>query len=107
MIAHGIDLMERGILTHRSDLEFAQDLMASTIRTYENYDGETAFPIADYGKFFPILLQNPSEYIVFQPELRERILELRARGVKFFLGTNSHFEYMHVIMKATLGAGWE
>ena len=45
VIAHGIDLMERGILTHRSDLEFAQDIMASTIRQYANYDGEKCYPI--------------------------------------------------------------
>lgn len=34
-------------------------------------------------------------------------MELRSRGLKLFLGTNSHFEYMHVIMKATLGEDWE
>lgn len=65
VIAHGIDLMERGIITHRTDLEFAQDIMASTIRQYANYDGEKCYPIGQYGSFFPKLMENPADVIVF------------------------------------------
>ena len=32
---------------------------------------------------------------------------MRSRGVKLFLGTNSHFEYMNVIMHATFGENWQ
>ena len=47
--------------------------MASVIRQYANYDGEKCYPIAEYGNFFPKLLENPAEFIVFQPELRQRL----------------------------------
>lgn len=33
--------------------------------------------------------------------------QLRSRGLKLFLGTNSHFEYMNFIMRASLGEDWE
>ena len=64
-------------------------------------------PIASFGGFFPDIIENPHACIVYQPELRAKLEEIRERGTKLFLGTNSHFEYMHVIMKATLGEGWE
>ena len=77
------------------------------MRQYAHFTNEEVFPITQYGDFFPTVVANPNEYIQAQPELKETLLALKERGVRLFLGTNSHFEYMNVIMRATLGLGWE
>lgn len=38
IIAHAIDLMEAGIITNKTNIEFANDLMAAVLRQYAHYD---------------------------------------------------------------------
>ena len=64
VIAHGIDLMERGIITGKTNLEFANSIVQSVIRQYAHFDDEVVHPIGNYGDYFPTVLQNPSAYIV-------------------------------------------
>lgn len=63
--------------------------------------------IGKYGQYFPTVVDNPTAYIEPQPELRETIERLRSRGLKFFVASNSHKEYMDLIMETTFGKGWE
>jgi len=39
--------------------------------------------------------------------MRDVLLELREKGKKLFLATNSHSEYTNLIMTVTLGEDWE
>mmetsp|Transcript_48473 Transcript_48473/g.65821 ORF Transcript_48473/g.65821 Transcript_48473/m.65821 type:complete len:81 (+) Transcript_48473:510-752(+) len=39
--------------------------------------------------------------------MREVLTDLRNSGVKLFLATNSHIEYMELIMETTLGEDWK
>lgn len=39
--------------------------------------------------------------------MREVLANLRKSGVKLFLATNSHIEYMELIMSTTLGEDWK
>ena len=107
VIAHGIDLMEQGVITGKTNLQFAKDIITSVIRQYAHFTEEEVHPIGQYGDFFPTVVANPSVYIESQPELKQTLLMLKNQGKKLFVGTNSHFEYMHVIMKATFGDDWE
>lgn len=75
----------------------------SILRQYANFNNEEYHTIATYGDFFPTVLEDPSKIIEYQPELRKTLELIRSKGTKLFLGTNSHYEYMEVIMKATLG----
>ena len=77
------------------------------MRQYAHFTNDEVFPITQYGDFFPTVVANPSAYIEPQPELRQTLMALKQRGVKLFLGTNSHFEYMNVIMRTTFGNEWE
>jgi hypothetical protein len=63
--------------------------------------------IGKYGQYFPTVVDNPTAYIEPQPELRKTIERLRSRGLKFFVASNSHKEYMDLIMETTFGKGWE
>ena len=107
IIAHGIDLMEQGVITGKTNLEFAQDILNSVVRQYVHFTNDEVHPITQYGNFFSAVVANPSEYIDAQPELRSTLERLKAQGVKLFVGTNSHFEYMCVIMTATFGQDWQ
>ena len=106
-IAHGIDLLEQGVIRNKTNMQFAKDIMKSVTNQYVHFNAETCHPIASYGSFYPQLLADPARYIEPQPELRQSLEQLRSRGVKLFLGTNSHFEYMNVIMETTLGQDWQ
>ena len=76
------------------------------MRQYAHFNEEECHPIGQYGSFFPTVIANPSLYIEAQPELKETLLTLKNRGIKLFVGTNSHYEYMCVIMTATFGEDW-
>ena len=95
------------MITDKTNLEVANDVFFSVIENYAHFNNEEVHPIGEYGNFFNVVLAEPSKYIVEQPELRERLEILRSKGMHLFLGTNSHQEYMNLIMKSTLGDGWE
>lgn len=56
VIAHGIDLMESGQITDKTNLEFAKDLVKSILRQYAHFNDEVYHPIAQYGDFFPTVI---------------------------------------------------
>lgn len=107
VIAHGIDLMEQGLITGKSNLQFAQDVIQCGKRQFSHYSSEEVFSIDSYGSFFPRVREDPHTLIQPQPELRDILNSLRQRNVRLFLGTNSHVEYMDLIMSATLGPDWK
>lgn len=107
VIAHALDLLQKGVIKDKTDLEFAKDLVKSIMSQHVHWNKEECQPIVSFGSFFAAIMADPSNYIVYQPELRQRLEQLKAHGMKLFLGTNSHYEYMHVIMKASLGDDWQ
>ena len=65
------------------------------------------FPLDSYGDFFPAVKRDPTELLHEQPELREALESLREKNVRLFLATNSHIEYMNLIMSCSLGPNWD
>ena len=63
-------------------------------------------PALDWGLYFPTVFKNPTKYIIPQPEMRDVLAKLRKEGKFIFLATNSHWEYMELIMSTTLGKDW-
>ena len=63
VIAHGLDLMQAGVIKDKSYLEFAKDIYASVLRQYAHYDEHQCYKINDYGSYFPAVIQNPDFYI--------------------------------------------
>ena len=70
IIAHGIDLLESGVIHDKSNLEFANDLMACVLRQYAHYDENQVQSIKSFGRYFPAVYEDPLKYIQFQPDLR-------------------------------------
>ncbi|EDQ88001.1 uncharacterized protein MONBRDRAFT_33035 [Monosiga brevicollis MX1] len=60
------------------------------------------------GYFFPALRQDPARYLhKFSSDLRRWLYDLRHRdGVKLFLLTNSHIDYVHFLLSHAYGAAW-
>ena len=77
VIAHGIDLMEQGVITGKTNLQFAKDIITSVIRQYAHFTEEEVHRIGQYGDFFPAIVANPSVYIESQPELKQTLLMLK------------------------------
>lgn len=82
------------------------DLRTMVYKNYVHYNDKEVFPISTYGRYFKEIVDNPSKYIQYQPELRGSLKRLRDAGKKVFLGTNSHTEYSNLIMTSTLGDDW-
>lgn len=72
-------------------------------RQYLHFTPDEVFPAKTYGEYFPELFADPHKYIVNQTDFTEVIQKLRNQGKFVFLATNSHWEYMELIMGATLG----
>ena len=65
IVAHGIDLIEQGIIKDKTNLQFANDIYASVLRQYAHYNDEQVFSIRNYGNYFPYVVQDPSKYIQY------------------------------------------
>jgi len=63
VIAHGLDLMEQGVITEKTNLQFARDILTSVLRQYAHFSADEVHPIGSYGDFFPTVLANPADYI--------------------------------------------
>lgn len=81
--------------------------MRSILRQYAHYNSEEVFPIREFGDYFPEVARDTDRYILAQPHLRSSLEKLRANGKRLFLATNSHEEYMELIMSQTLGPDWK
>ena len=87
--------------------QLCQDMRQTVWRQYLHFSKDfDILPAKDYGTFFPEVFANPTRFIQPQPDLREVLLALRKQGKCVFLGTNSHWEYMELIMSTTLGSDW-
>ena len=56
IIAHGLDLIEQGIITGKTNLEFAKSVLESIEKQYAHFDDQVAHPIQNYGDFFPAVI---------------------------------------------------
>jgi hypothetical protein len=98
------------ILQKKTDKTYT-DLMHSIMRIINrNYmhilpDG-TVQKASTYGDYFPAVFKDPTRFIIPQPEMRKVLTKLREQGKFLFLATNSHVEYMELIMTTTLGEDW-
>ena len=72
-----------------------------------HYDALTCHPIQKFGDFFPVVYKEPEKYVLEQPELRAALEFLTHKGVKLFIATNSHAQYVDLILNQTLGPGWK
>lgn len=106
LIMRAIDLIDQGTVPQTYH-EFSQDFMVSILRLYAHYNSEEVFSIREFGTFFPEVLRDTGRYIFAQPELRRSLERLKNEGKVLFLATNSHVEYMEVIMEASLGEDWK
>ena len=102
----GVDLIAKGKL-NKTYLGLFRDIWMLIKAHYLHFDSDrNVLPANTYGRFFPEMFANPTKYIVQQPEMREVIQKLRDQGKVLFVGTNSHWEYMELIMSTTLGPDW-
>ena len=107
VVLRAIDLIEKGMMPGKSYFDIAMDIRTMVYKHYVHYNEREVFPIASFGKYFCEVVKNPAKYIQYQPELRTSLQRLKDGGKKLFMGTNSHTEYMNVIMTATLGDDWK
>ena len=63
VIARAIDLMEQGVIKDKTNLQFATDMVSTVMRIYAHYNDEEVFKIANFGKYFPAVCEDPLKYI--------------------------------------------
>lgn len=83
------------------------DIRVCVIRNYVHYDEENVYKIADYGYYFPEIVNHPEKYIQKRDDFKSMLIKLRDMGKKTFLATNSHAEYMNLIMTHSIGDDWK
>lgn len=77
------------------------------MRQYLHYTADEVYRIGNYGIYFPTVVADPTRFIEPQPDLRATLETLQKQGVRLFVASNSHKEYMDLIMDTTFGKGWE
>ncbi len=62
LICKAIELIDAGVIS-QPYFEFAKDFSKSVVRQYAHYNAEECYPIAEFGEFFPEIVNNTSRYI--------------------------------------------
>lgn len=84
--------------------DLSNDIRMGIWRHYLHFERNgKVLPANNYGLYFPEVWKNPTKYIIPQPEMRDVLAKLRQQGKFIFLATNSHWEYMELIMSTTIG----
>lgn len=94
-------------LFYVSSEQFLDDIYKYFDDEYTPYDGEKLLDTSTFGSYYPKIFQDPGFFIEPQPELRETLIKLRAKGVKLFVGTNAIAQYGEMVLKATFGEDWQ
>ncbi|GAB5359869.1 hypothetical protein AAMO2058_000579200 [Amorphochlora amoebiformis] len=58
------------------------------------------------GTFFPLLQKHPKKYIETRSDVRKLLVDLRKKGVRIFLVTNSHVDFANHLMEVSFGKQW-
>lgn len=58
-----IEMIDRGLLKNRSYHEIAEDLKTVIYKNYIHFNEKEVKSIANFGKFFPKMVKEPSKYI--------------------------------------------
>ena len=108
LYAKAIQLKEKGKLSY-SHMQIHNQIDSHFCGKWWHIDWEarTSVPISEFSNYMPYIVKDPAKYIYFQPELRELLQTLRAKGKGLFLATNSHYPYANLIMSQTLGEDWK
>mmetsp|Transcript_1328 Transcript_1328/g.1716 ORF Transcript_1328/g.1716 Transcript_1328/m.1716 type:complete len:213 (+) Transcript_1328:374-1012(+) len=104
-ILMGIEMIDKG-LVEKSYQDLSLDMRKTVYRQYLHISGGKVLDPKTFGAFFPPVFENPTKFIMPQPELIPILQKLREQGKTLFIATNSHFGYMELIMSTTLGPKW-
>jgi hypothetical protein len=91
------------VIKNKTYSEFAYDLFEVHNRQLLNHSVDGIKPLNEFGKLYPKLLKTPEKYIKLQPELTIVLKKIRSHGVKLFVVTDSHIEYLELIFSMTFG----
>jgi hypothetical protein len=105
-VSKALELKDKGLIPFKSYYDIAMDLRSVVINNFVHFDDKVVHRIGSYGRFFPELCKDPSKFVQKQPELKEVLLKLRAKGKKLFMATNAHVEYFSLVMQETFGEDW-
>lgn len=97
----GIELFKNQEIQFDSFSSWAKDLKQAVLMNYDTISG----PSLD-SFFYPVIYAAPQDYIIPQPEMRAQLTELRQRGIKLAIVTNSYENYTNFIFNHTLGNDW-
>lgn len=97
----GVELFKNQEMQLESFSQWAKDLKQAILMNYDTISG----PSLD-SFFYPVIYAAPDDYIVQQPEMRGQLQELRDRGIKLVVVTNSYENYTNFIFNHALGSDW-
>ena len=99
-------MIEQGKVT-KTYRDVLSDISGCIMRCYYHMDKDwSVLKASTYGSFFPEVFKNPNKYIERQDDLIKILTKLREQGKWLFIGTNSHFEFMELILTSTIGENW-
>jgi len=58
------------------------------------------------GTFFPAIQKDPEKFIVPRPKVTRWLRELKEKGIRIFLVTNSHVDFASHLMDTAFGSQW-
>ena len=97
MLQKILDLHRRGLVT-KTATQIYEDVIKCILKNYVNYDDTKCYDLKEFGHYFPIIAENPEMYIEKRDDYRDMLQNLRNKGKRLFLATNSHVDYAEFIM---------
>jgi len=108
LFAHMIESKKKSSNTSDINIqELLQDIGHALTVKYTHYSGDVHHPTKVYGYYFKEAVENIEKITYKQERMKKILMSLRAKGKILFLASNSHFEYINVLMSYTFGPEWK
>jgi len=108
LLAHMIEYKKK---THHLEEVNAKEIMNDALyavkANYAHYNDQTYHSVKEYGKFFPETINKIADVIYKQDKMLQTLKHLKEKGKILFLASNSHYEYVNILMEHAFGAEWD
>ncbi len=108
LLAHMIEYKKK---THHLEevnaKEIMNDALYAVMANYAHYNDKTYHSVKEYGKFFPEAVNKIADVIYKQDKMLQTLKHLKEKGKILFIASNSHYEYVNILMEHAFGAEWD
>jgi len=108
LLAHMVEFKEKeGVKPEVYLKDVLEDINHALHVKYTHFHEDVHHPVANYGYYLKEAVEDLDSMLYKQDKMKGLLQVLRQKGKILFFASNSHFEYINIIMEHSLGKDWK